>query len=60
MWQFDPWTLQVEQAVQRQQLQNMTVITATAILHIKRSSISMKINAGLKKTNTEGMWEPEF
>ncbi len=60
MCELDPWTLQVEPALERRQLQNMTIVAATAILYIKRHLILMKIKPDLKETNMQGMWEPEF
>ena len=53
-------TLQVEPALERRQLQIMTIVVATAILPIKRHLILTKINTDLKETNMQGMWEPEF
>ncbi len=37
-----------------------TLVAATAISHIKRHSILMRIDTDLEKTNTQQLWEPEF
>ena len=60
MWELDLQTLQVEPALERRQLQIMTIAAATAILPVKRHLILTKIKTDLKETNTQGMWEPEF
>ncbi len=51
MCQLDPLTLQVEPALERRQHQNMTIVAATTILHIKCHLILMTINTDLQKTN---------
>ncbi len=43
-----------------EQLHLPTMVTATAISHIKCRLILTTINTDLKKANTQGMWEPEF
>ncbi len=62
MCELDTQTLQVEPALESRQLQimNDSIVAATAILPIKHHLILTKINTGLKETNTQGMWEPEF
>ena len=54
------WALQAEAALERRQLQIMTIVAATAILPIKRHLILTKINTDLKETNTQGMWSQNF